>query len=57
MAECRHCGAKGRFYRSEPQDYVSWHEWAEKMSKTHHQEECPGCGRLTIWRKGAAKEV
>lgn len=32
----------------EPQGYVAWHEWAEKKSKTHDQEQCPLCG---LWRK------
>lgn len=53
MNQCGYCGRKGHFYRDEPSDYVAWHEWAEKMSKNHHQEQCPDCGRFTIWRKGS----
>jgi hypothetical protein len=33
-----------------PQGYLPWVEWAEKMSKTHVQEKCPGCGLFKIWR-------
>ena len=53
MNKCRFCGLKGRFYRDEPRGYVAWDEWAEKMSKTHHQERCPGCNRLTLWKLGS----
>lgn len=35
----------------QPWGYVAWHEWAEKMSRTHVQVECPGCGRLMIWKR------
>jgi hypothetical protein len=27
-----------------PIGYLAWHEWAEERSRTHDQEECPGCG-------------
>ena len=50
--ECEYCGRKGRFYPAEPEGYLAWHEWAERKSNTHHQEPCPGCQRLTIWRVG-----
>jgi hypothetical protein len=33
----------------QPDDYVSWHGWAEDKSKTHKQKKCPECGRLAIW--------
>lgn len=33
-----------------PEGYIQWHAWAEKMSKTHEQERCAGCGLFTIWR-------
>jgi predicted RNA-binding Zn-ribbon protein involved in translation (DUF1610 family) len=49
---CSSCGRKGRYYPAQPDSYLAWHEWAEKKAKTHHQEKCPGCGKLTIWRKG-----
>lgn len=51
MHACRHCGRVGRFYRDEPHGYVAWFEWAERMGKTHEQHRCPGCDRLTIWRR------
>lgn len=57
MTKCRFCDRTGRFYRDEPEGYLQWHAWAERMSKTHHQQECPGCGRFTIWRKGVLREV
>lgn len=34
-----------------PSGYVAWHEWAERMSKTHRQKRCPVCGLLAIWEK------
>jgi len=51
MPNCPHCGISGRYYKNEPVGYVQWHEWAEKMSKNYVQEQCPGCGRFSIWRK------
>lgn len=32
-----------------PDGYVSWHEWAEGMAKTHRQVRCETCGRWAIW--------
>ena len=32
-----------------PAGYVAWHEWAQEMSKTHRQIQCPGCGFWMIW--------
>lgn len=32
-----------------PEGYIQWHDWAERMSKTHKQRECPGCGLYAIW--------
>jgi hypothetical protein len=32
-----------------PKGYIAWHAWAEKMSKTHQQIQCPGCGYWMIW--------
>lgn len=34
-----------------PSDYIQWHEWAEKMAKTHKQRRCPGCGLYAIWER------
>lgn len=56
LRSCSHCGRTGRFYRDEPSGYVSWHEWAEQMSKTHHQKPCPGCGRLSVWKLGVGEQ-
>ena len=30
-------------------DYLGWHDWADKMSKTHRQTTCPTCGFWCIW--------
>lgn len=32
-----------------PEGYIQWHDWAEKMSKTHRQRRCAGCGLYAIW--------
>ena len=32
-----------------PDGYVARFEWAEKMSKTHRQRQCKGCGLWAIW--------
>jgi hypothetical protein len=36
-----------------PRGYLQWHEWAEKMGKTHRQRQCAGCGLFAIWEKRA----
>lgn len=36
-----------------PNGYIQWHEWAEKMEKTHVQERCPICGLWAIWKARA----
>ena len=55
---CKFCGRKlttrerretSRRYYDEPFGYVALSEWGDKMSKTHRQLPCPGCGRLTLW--------
>lgn len=33
--------------------YVAWHEWAERMMRTHTQHKCPGCGRYRVYRRKA----
>lgn len=35
----------------EPTGYVEKAEWAEHMSRTHEQRQCPGCGLWTIWEQ------
>ena len=51
LPKCK-CGRQGRFYRNEPTGYAEWADWADKMVKTHHQEQCPDCGRYTVWKLG-----
>lgn len=51
MPKCSNCGEKGPNYREGPRGYLQWQNWAKKMSKTHKQEQCPVCGRWTIWKK------
>lgn len=34
-----------------PEGYLAWHSWAEEMSKTHSQVQCPACGKWAIWVK------
>jgi hypothetical protein len=34
-----------------PAGYAAWHEWAERMSRTHEQQRCPDCGRWAVWAK------
>lgn len=36
-------------HAEEPSGYLQWHEWAKRMSKTHKQSRCPGCGLWKIW--------
>lgn len=32
-----------------PDDYCSWHEWAEMMGETHEQVRCEICGLWAVW--------
>lgn len=32
-----------------PERYLAWHEWADKMTKTHKQIQCPECQMWMIW--------
>jgi ribosomal protein L37AE/L43A len=34
-----------------PRGYIEWHDWAETMSKTHKQHQCPTCKRWSIWKR------
>ena len=36
-------------HTSQPEGYIQWHHWAEEMSKTHRQRQCPGCKKFEIW--------
>lgn len=38
-------------HTKQPEPYIQWHLWAEKMSKTHRQIKCKNCGLLAIWKK------
>ena len=40
-----------------PDGYLAWHEWAERMSKTHDQRQCKGCGLWAVWEPGQGTEV
>jgi hypothetical protein len=31
-----------------PDGYIQWHAWAGRMSKTHKQTKCKGCGYWLI---------
>lgn len=32
-----------------PTGYAAWHAWAGRMSRTHRQVRCPGCGLFNVW--------
>lgn len=32
-----------------PSGYLAWLEWADRMSTTHTQHRCTGCGLYHIW--------
>ena len=40
-----------------PRGYVAWHEWAERMRRTHRVTRCRGCGLWTTYvvLKGAKR--
>lgn len=41
-----------------PKGYLQWHEWAEKMAKTHRQVKCACCGLWANWvPKKSAREA
>jgi hypothetical protein len=40
-----------------PEGYMQWHFWAEEMSKTHQQIQCPSCGLWAIWIKKKKKKT
>ena len=40
-----------------PAGYIGWHAWARRMSRTHRQLICSGCGRYKVWvEKGGARQ-
>lgn len=42
-------GAKCEPHTPSPAGYLDRQAWAEKMSKTHKQRQCSGCGLWAIW--------
>ena len=40
---------KSYLHTQQPDEYCSWHAWADEMAKTHDQIQCPECGRWAIW--------
>lgn len=32
----------------QPEGYLQWHAWADKMKRTHRQIRCPTCGLYAI---------
>lgn len=40
-----------------PTSYSGWHDWADRMARTHDQVRCDGCGKFAIWvPKTAARD-
>jgi len=37
----------------DPDGYLQWHAWAERMAATHVQRQCKGCGLWAIWEPKA----
>lgn len=37
-------------HNRQPSRYIAASNWADEMMQTHDQHECPGCGRLLIWK-------
>lgn len=33
----------------QPDGYMQWHAWAERMSKTNRQIKCAFCGLYQVW--------
>lgn len=33
----------------QPEGYLQWHSWADRMSRTHRQLRCSQCGLFKIW--------
>jgi hypothetical protein len=32
-----------------PAGYLQWHEWADRMGRTHRPRQCKGCGLWAVW--------
>ena len=41
--------ADSKTHTKQPEGYVEWHDWAEKMAETHRQTQCTGCGLWLVW--------
>lgn len=41
----------------QPTSYTGWHHWATRMSRTHNQVRCPGCGLYEIWIPKVARRA
>ena len=33
----------------DPEGYLQWDAWAERMNRTYAQRQCKGCGLWAIW--------
>lgn len=40
-----------------PTGYLAWHEWADKMSKTHRNKRCATCGFWVVWVPKTPRKV
>lgn len=56
QAKCgnKRCPYERDHATDEPEGYLAWHAWAEKMSRTHKVLRCGGCGLFKVW---VAREV
>jgi hypothetical protein len=45
---CRHT--------KQPEGYLQWHNWAEGMSVSHIQKQCPHCGLWAIWERKKSRQ-
>ena len=34
-----------------PRGYLQWHDWAERMGRSHVQRQCRGCGLWVVWER------
>lgn len=41
--------ANAKEHTPQPEGYMAWHRWAEKMYKTYRQSRCPVCSKWNIW--------
>ena len=43
-SDMNHCS-----HTPSPIGYLAWHDWADKISKTHKQVKCKSCGLFKVW--------